>query len=278
MSLSAYKDLRDHHEDLQNARIAAVEGSEPELAARIATVESKTKNITLADEGTGDERHKHTRKLEATDKMIVDSTGDLADATFEAIAHTTNLAGLTLKRGNATTKLVHGSPAASSSIVVNATGNGADDKPILTAVHGSGEMTLGSGASTITAKTNVVEVVPTSGDAALTVKGSTSTSNCTLRLLESQSNLGWQGQAKPRPRRRSPCLSAGRGTKRRRYQWVRQGAGLFDRAPGKRVQQGRGLTDKRPRIAPASAWNSKGGGEAPRITLLERPPDQRCGV
>jgi len=192
MSLAAYKDLRDHHEDRQDERIAAVEGSEPELAARIATLEVKTKNITLEGEGTGDEHHRHGRRMQATDRITVDSTADLADATFEAIAHTTNLAGLTLKRGNATTKLVHGSPAASSSLVVNATGNAADDKSILTAVHGSGEMTLGEGASTISAKTNVVEIVPTLGDAALTVKGTASTSNCTVRLLEGQTNQGFQ--------------------------------------------------------------------------------------
>ena len=195
MSLAAYKDLRDHHEDRQDERIAAVEGAEPELAARIATLEVKTKNITLEGEGTGDEHHRHGRRMQATDRITVDSTADLADATFEAIAHTTNLAGLTLKRGNATTKLVHGSPAASSSLVVNATGNAADDKSILTAVHGSGEITLGEGASTITAKTNVVEIVPTLGDAALTVKGTASTSNCTLRLLEGQTNLGFQIQS-----------------------------------------------------------------------------------
>lgn len=159
---------------------------------RIDAVETRTKHLTLENEGTSDEHHKHGRRTQATDRITVDSTADLADATFEAIAHTTNLAGLTLKRGNATTKLVHGSPAASSSLVVNATGNGADDKSILTAVHGSGEMTLGEGASTITAKTNVVEVVPTLGDAALTVKGTASTSNCTLRLLEGQTNQGFQ--------------------------------------------------------------------------------------
>lgn len=192
---SASQQVADTHESDQNARIDAIEGGSTASDARLDALENKTKNITLADEGTPDERHKHGRKLEATDKITVDSSADLADATFEAIAHTTNLAGLTLKRGNATTKLVHGSPAASSSIVVNATGNGADDKSILTAVHGSGEITLGEGASTITAKTNVLEVVPTSGDAALTVKGSASTSNCTLRLLESQTNLGFQIQA-----------------------------------------------------------------------------------
>jgi len=75
---------------------------------------------------------------------------------------------------------------------VNATGNAADDKSILTAVHGSGEMTLGEGASTITAKTNMVEIVPTSGNANLTVKGTASDSNCTLRLIESQTNQGFQ--------------------------------------------------------------------------------------
>jgi len=182
---SAAQQVADTHESNQDARITASD-------ERLTSVETKTKHQDLADEGTSDERHKHGRRLEATDKITVDSTADLADATFEAIAHTTNLAGLTLKRGNATTKLVHGSPAASSSLVVNATGNPADDKSILTAVHGSGEMTLGEGASTITAKTNVVEIVPTLGDAALTVKGTASTSNCTLRLLEGQTNQGFQ--------------------------------------------------------------------------------------
>jgi len=193
MSLAAYKDLRDHHEDRQDARIAAVEGAEPELAARIATLEVKTKHMTLEGEGTGDEHHKSGRRTQATDRITVDSSADLADATFEAIAHTTNLAGLTLKRGTATTKLVHGSPASSSSLVVNATGNAADDKSILTAVHGSGEMTLGEGNSTISMRTLVAEVVgPASSNATVSVVSGGNTDDAVLSLRQASTGNGFR--------------------------------------------------------------------------------------
>ena len=149
----------DARNSAQDAAIAAVE-SAAVSDARVTAVENKTRHLSLAGEGTSDERHSHGRRLEATDRITVDSSADLADATLEAIAHTTNLAGLTLKRGNATTKLVHGSPAASSSLVVNATGNATDDKTVLTAVHGNGVVTLGCDSS-VQVRTGVLEVKPT---------------------------------------------------------------------------------------------------------------------
>lgn len=187
---SASQQVAETHESNQNARI---EAGSTASDTRLTALETKTKHLTLENEGTSDEHHGHTRRTQATDRITVDSTAASGTATLEAIAHANQNAILSLQRGNATTKLIHGSPAVEfTTLVVNATGGSLSDQEVFKVNHGSGELSLGSGVSTISNRTNVLEIVPTSGDAALTVKGTASTSNCTLRLLEGQTNTGFQ--------------------------------------------------------------------------------------
>jgi hypothetical protein len=79
MSLSAYKTIRDTHEDRQDERLLALETTGASDEARILAIESKTQHMEPQPDHS-----RHGRRLQATDRITVDSVADEADAILDA--------------------------------------------------------------------------------------------------------------------------------------------------------------------------------------------------
>jgi hypothetical protein len=79
MSLSAYKTVRDDHEDRQDERLLALETTGASDEARLLALEGKTQHMEPQPDHS-----RHGRRLQATDRITVDSVADGGDAVFDA--------------------------------------------------------------------------------------------------------------------------------------------------------------------------------------------------
>jgi hypothetical protein len=162
MSLSAYKTVRDDHEDRQDGRLLALETTGAGDEARLLSLESKTQHMEPQPDHT-----RHGRRLQATDRITVDSISDLAHATLEAISANTHDASLRLIRGTTGSETVLNHEAGGNT-TLSVAGN-----TVLSVSQASGGTTVGSGVG-VTLSGNAV-VQPDASIATLTLIGPTNT-------------------------------------------------------------------------------------------------------
>jgi hypothetical protein len=179
---SAASEVR-YNEDTQDDRIYALEQTGVTDEARLLVLEQKTQH----QEGESDHT-RHGRRLQATDRITVDSTADLDHATLEAISANTHDASLKLVRGTTGSETVLSHEALSGNTTMAVAGN-----TVLSVSQSSGSVTLGSGVG-VTLSGNAV-VQPDASIATLTLVGPTNTDDAAINMTHGTSNTGWRLEA-----------------------------------------------------------------------------------
>ena len=196
MSLAAYKDIRDRHEDGQDERLSVLEVNGSGSDARVEAVEGKTRHLTADNDHT-----KHGRRLEATDKITCDSSDSLAASSLEVIAHTLADASLVLQRsangvsGGVSTVLATEAFDNTTTLKTNV-GASTTTRTVLSVANSTGEVELGEGAAPVKFKTAAAEVAgPASSNATLSLVSGGTTNDATLAFKHAASGTGFRVQA-----------------------------------------------------------------------------------
>jgi hypothetical protein len=182
MSLSAYKTVRDDHEDRQDGRLLALETTGASDEARLLVLEGRTQHMEEQPDHT-----RHGRRLQATDRITVDSISDLAHATLEAVSANTHDASLRLIRGTTGSETVL-SHEAGGNTTLSVAGN-----TVLSVSQVSGGTTVGSGVGVELSGNAVVK--PDASIATLTLVGPTNTDDAAINMTHGTSNSGWRLEA-----------------------------------------------------------------------------------